>query len=272
MRLRALQYGGGKGGGWQGVCVGDWIARQLPTRSLYAEPMAGMAGVLLRRNPSGIEILNDADSSISNWWMCVRDLPEEMEHRIAASPLSEPDFDRAKVLLATPFDFDAEAPCLRRAHALTVVLQCGVRHTAGSGASFAVRWKHNPRVQLRSDMPTIRPLAQRLSGVQLLARDGLDILARLARKPEAVVYVDPPYGGLRDYAAEVDRGALREALAAQRGACAVSGFDDDWDCLGWRSAALSRNFIHMGNQAGETSRRVERLWMNYPPTRPGIFG
>lgn len=40
----------------------------------------------------------------------------------------------------------------------------------------------------------------------------------------------------------------------------------------WRSVSLDRSFIHMGNQAGQESRRLERLWMNYPPIRPGIFG
>ena len=269
-RLRALQFLGGKGGRWAGRCMGEWIAGHLPMRGTYIEPFGGMAGVLIQRPPAGTEILNDADHAIVNWWAAVRDEPERLEHIVANSPCAESDFLRAADLLASPFVYDPTTPDINRATALTRVLMFSVRHSNGKQPSFIIRWKDNPRVILRKDTPTIRALAGRLHGVQLLARDGLDIMARSAREEDAVVYVDPPYDGtLKDYGASVDTDALREALLAQRGACAVSGFGDSWDSLGWRRAEIRRTFPGLGWEGRVASPRFERLWMNYPDHRTG---
>ena len=270
--LRALQFLGGKGGRWAGRCVGEWIARRLPVRGTYIEPFGGMAGVLLNREPAGTEILNDADGDIVNWWACVREAPERMERLVAASPYAEADFLRARALLAEAAPFDPAAPDLARAAALTRVLMFGVRHSNGRRPTFAIRWRNNPRVIMRADAPTIRALAGRLHGVQLLARDAIEIMARSAKEPNACVYVDPSYANtLDDYGATVDRDRLREALEAQVGACAVSGFGSEWDCLGWRREEFRRTFPGLGTEGGQVQDRTEVLWCNFPPPKR-LFG
>ena len=80
MTLSALSYYGGKSGGHGSSGRGRWIASLLPgdTRTLYAEPYAGMLGILLQRAPAKLEIVNDLNRRIVNWWRVVRDHPDEL--------------------------------------------------------------------------------------------------------------------------------------------------------------------------------------------------
>ena len=83
---RTLPYYGGK----RGYGKAEWIASFLPHTpdSCYVEPFAGMAAVLLARSPVDIEILNDANERIVNWWRIVRDEAEEFGRLIDFSPFS----------------------------------------------------------------------------------------------------------------------------------------------------------------------------------------
>lgn len=50
----------------------------------------------------------------------------------------------------------------------------------------------------------------------------------------------------------------------QQGRVAVSGYGDEWDCLGWRRVE-KEGLVRRPNQ---TARKVvEVLWMNYPSDR-----
>ena len=88
---------------------------------------------------------------------------------------------------------------------------------------------------------------------------------------DAVVYCDPPYrnADTSPYRHVPDWTALEEVLRAQTGRVAVSGYGDDWDSLGWRSAELpSEVRVYT---AGEMSKldRNEKLWMNLSAARGG---
>ena len=51
--------------------VPHWINSLLPSTkecTLYVEPFCGMMGVLLSRQESFCEIVNDANERVVNWW------------------------------------------------------------------------------------------------------------------------------------------------------------------------------------------------------------
>ena len=87
---RTLPWYGGK----RGYGKAEWIASFLPHTpdSCYVEPFAGMAAVLLARPPVDIEILNDANGRIVNWWRIVRDEPEEFGRLIDFMLFSRAEF------------------------------------------------------------------------------------------------------------------------------------------------------------------------------------
>ena len=101
------------------------------------------------------------------------------------------------------------------------------------------------------------------SAWSLEAIDACELLERVAGEAGAVIYVDPPYPSVKPlYGSEPDWTRLRAALAAQRGAVAVSGYGDEWDALGWRRVER-RTTTQIG---ASVDHRVEVLWANYDAT------
>lgn len=122
-------------------------------------------------------------------------------------------------------------------------------------------------------------LAERLWNVQIENSDALRLLERLAREETAVIYCDPPYYSAdhSPYSGAPDFEALAEALKAQRGRVALSGYPGEWDSLGWHRSESST--VHRPIGAMERGKspepRREVLWTNYDPetiTGRRLFG
>ena len=254
---RSLPYYGGK----RGYGKGGWIAGLLPweKNSCYIEPFAGMAGVLLARKPVTVELLNDLNGRVVNWWRVVRDQPEEFGWLVEHTPLSRDEFRWACAAVD-----DQELPDIRRALAFHVLIsQCiNVGDNSLSGGSWRRKISTHLWSKGRWTAGQIQNLAGRLMEVQLENTDGLALLERIADCDYAVIYCDPPYptADTSPYAwGNLDFDRLADLLRSQRGAVAVSGYPGEWDCLGWaaeRKPALRQQI------AGGGEPRTEVLWRN----------
>ena len=265
--MTALPYYGGKALRGGNGAVTRWLLRALPMRHGYAEPFGGMLGLLLARPPARNEVVCDADGSITNWWRAVRAQPDELARMVRDTAQSAHDFALARRILdEPPPETMPEEGDLRRAWAFFVVVSGSVFH-GPANRTFAIRLgpREGPRPR-----PEIHRLADRLRDVSLVDGDAVGLLDRLADREHYAVYVDPPYAGayLTPYAAEVkDRAALAEVLRRQRGACAVSGYADEWDCLDWRRFAFPTT---VALSDGRRREREEVVWANFAPPE-GLF-
>ena len=61
-----------------------------------------MAGVLLARQPAKLEILNDLNGRVINWWRAVRDEPDEFGYLVEHTPLSRDEFGWARNNIDNP--------------------------------------------------------------------------------------------------------------------------------------------------------------------------
>lgn len=106
----------------------------------------------------------------------------------------------------------------------------------------------------------IELLAQRMIDVEIRHTDGIKLLHKLADVREAVVYCDPPYytTAIDAYDTGIDIEGLTEALAAQKGAVAISGYGEEWDHMGWNRAVRRRPAKH-----SKTHNAQEVLWANF---------
>ena len=258
-KYRSLPYYGGK----RGYGLAEWIAGHLPVDDniAYIEPFAGMAGVLLARPAVKIEILNDLNGRVVNWWRAVRDEPDAFGWLVENTPFSRAEFEWACASL----DDESLTP-LRRALAFHVAVHQSMMHGDGAQSLAAVPVGQQRLATLgRFDRAGITRLADRLRSVQLESVDALDLLKRTADYEACAVYADPPYPTADTSAYAVDRvdiDALAAAFQAQRGAVAVSGYGSEWDVLGWRKVtkpAVRRNFVVSGKGG---SPRTETLWLN----------
>ena len=260
--MRAMGYYGGKSSGGA-TGVGAWVARSLPweKRSTYIEPFAGMLGVLLRRRPVELEVVNDLDHRVVNWWRVVRDHPDELERLLSATPHSRVEFERCLE------DTDDEIEAARR---FTVMVTQAV---GGMTAAKASNWmskkgRASVVVDYAARIPALR---ERMRKVQLENTDAIKLLDRVSDLAHAVIYCDPPYttADTAAYAfSRFDKGAMVEVLRAQKGRVAVSGYNDEWDELGWRceTRACMRFQIN-----GVREGRIEKLWMNYDAPKCGVL-
>ena len=284
---RTLPYYGGKNKyGKSGI--GKKIARILPSSDVYIEPFAGMLGVLLQRKPAKCEIINDLNSDLINWWRCIRDKPEEFQHLVEFTPSSREELSEAFDFLNESNNTSFVMPDLRRGLAYNTLISNSIVH--GYNKSWAI--KFSP-MSNRIHFPSVMNLAKRLRHVQIENKDAFDILKRVASIDEAVVYCDPPYStaDTSPYKCAIsDKEAMKEVLLRQEGACAISGYNDEWDNLGWirrdkvqeGACAISgyndewdnlgwiRTEIKsktngIGKQSHRNLPRIEVLWTNFVP-------
>ncbi len=256
---RSLPYLGGKSlRSTSGT--GRWIADVLPWKfdTSYVEPFAGMLGVLLQRRKTRVEIANDINERVVNFWRVLREKPDELFDLLDNTPHSRTEFERA-------LDFLDGADPVMRAWAFRVRCVQSFHHTDKPGAWRRV-WSPNTSVSSRFKREGLQALADRLRDVILENRDALHILEKMQNEKKSVLYCDPPYrsatGAVFYEKTALDIQRCGELLKSQKGKVAVSGYNDEWDFLGWQALEFET----------QTSARIirlqktEKLWINFEPT------
>ena len=272
MKLVALPYFGGKSTLARGS--GPWVNSLLPTRTdcLYAEPFAGMLGVLLGRPPSHVELVNDLNDRVVNWWRVIRDKPTEFLEVYEWTPNARREYEDAYDNLDNPAWSDVQ-----RAVAFTTILERGLIHGDG-GSRKAWGVSYNPSI---GSIPRRRPemvyaLSDRLRHVQIENRCAVKVVTQLSSIEDAIVYLDPPYRSAGTSAYRhgdgVDHEALKAAVLSCRGMVAISGYEGDgWGELGWREESFESIRVTMHAGGNRTSPRREKLYMNYDPPQQKLL-
>ena len=261
--LAAMPYFGGKASRVQGT--GRWIAALLGTgEECYAEVCGGMLGLMLQRPRAPKEIANDLDGLVFNWWHVVRDRHDELAELLEWTP------DLCRQTLGGAFS-EMESDCpIRRAWAFTVIngMSAAQAGFGPSGHNIALTYdaKVTPRrLAVRS---RLKALAERIRHVQLECTDAVGLLERVARHPDSLSYVDPPYRSVSSapYRHSIDYDALIAVCRTARGRIAVSGYRDEYPELeeaGWRHHDFKAYTGTPSPDASNREPRVESLWMNF---------
>lgn len=175
------------------------IADALGEHSFYFEPFCGSAAVLLAKKPGNVEMINDLHGDLTNLARCLK-------HRSAGAELvrstrrvlfCEGVFEDAVADIAEPFP-EGRGLHVDRAVSFLIASWMGRNGIAGSRetGSLAVRWAAgggDPAVRWQSVVRSIPAWRSRLARVQILQRDAIEILWKLADKPGLAIYADPPY-------------------------------------------------------------------------------
>lgn len=259
------------------------IAALLPPHRSYIEPFCGSAAVLFAKQPSPIEVINDLDGAVVNFFRVLRAQPDELQRQLALSPYSRAEWHACRDI------DDASVTDLERARRffVRVTQSFAAKPGPGTGWSCSTSRVTPPSVTTASAVERLQAVAARLRRVAIEQCDAVELIGRLARS-DSVLYVDPPYvfdtrkdiskrGSAGDYRHELpDDGHVR--LAATLHACPghvlLSGYPSPlYDELyrGWHHidfAAFASAGARKGAQLG---RRTERLWSNRPFTIGSLF-
>ncbi len=255
----ALRYYGGK---W---VMAPWIIAHFPAHEVYVEPYAGAASVLLRKPLSPIEVYNDLDGEVVNFWRMLRERTDDLVRAVALTPYSRAELKAA----AEPTDDPLE-----RARRLFVLSWQGrSRNSWSAGWRFARsrQGRHWTPADDWADAERLYAIADRLSHVQVECSPALDVIERFDT-PDALFYCDPPYvaetrsgrWAENAYAFEMsddDHRELAEVLAGIEGMAIVSGYESDlyaeiYD--GWTVEKRIATTDHRGSQRFAT----ECLWLS----------
>ena len=153
---------------------------------MYVEVFGGGGSVLLNKERSVREVLNDANGNLINLYRVVREHPDELKDRLLYVMHSREDFKIAQRRLA---QFSYKDDILRAADFYQVVRQS----YAGNGKQFSAVAR-----SMWAGFPAIDRVAGRLQGVTLEKED-FGVIFQRYDSPTTVFYIDPPYFFTEDY-------------------------------------------------------------------------
>lgn len=153
---------------------------------IYVEVFGGGGSVLLNKERSVREVLNDANGNLINLYRVVREHPEELKDRLLYVLHNREDFKLAQRRLA---QFPPADPIQRAADFYQIIRQS----YAGNGKQFCTVAR-----SMWAGFPAIDRVAGRLQGVTLEIEDFETIFQRYD-SPNTHFYLDPPYFFTEDY-------------------------------------------------------------------------
>lgn len=258
-RRPLMRYFGGK---WR---IAPWIVKHFPPHTCYVEPFAGAGSVLLRKEPSEYEYLNDADAEVVNLFDMLRTRHDEFIRAIELTPFSRLELRRS----LEPTDDLLERA--RRLYIRAWQARGGPRAQWNTGWRFQVVKARGKRAADDwNDIGHLWGIVNRLKQVGIECDDYVPVLGRFDA-PTTLFYVDPPYlgttrsrrwldkGYAHDFTTEDDHRALAGHLAALAGMVVLSGYPSDL----YRELYCDQGWeMRSKRTKTDVGYAVEAIWIN----------
>jgi DNA adenine methylase len=255
-----ISYYGGK------QQLANIIVGLIPPHRLYCEPFLGGGAIFFAKEPSKVEIINDTNGEIINFYEVLQRDFTALETEVAISLHSRKQHRQAEVIYQNPEMFDR----IKRAWAVWVLanssygcmLDGGYGYDRTGGTSMKLAHK---RAGFTVDY------AVRLQRVQIECCDALRII-RSRDMEEAFFYLDPPYVGTDqghyDGYSQEDFDRLLGLLESMQGKFLLSSFrnkslDDFTKRNGWSKLEIKKK-CSMTNRYDNPKIKTEILTANYP--------
>lgn len=267
----ALRYHGGK---WR---LAPWIIRQFPAgHDVYVEPFAGSASVLFRKERSPIEVLNDLDGDVVNFFRVLREQKNALINAISLTPFAVEEWKLSMEPSHDPIE-----------KARRFYVRCYMNR-AGGTAQWLSGWRRqkvftrelNGAANMGSAAVSfaktehLYDVADRLRGVFIESIEAIEVIQRYDT-PRTLFYLDPPYvhetrskWAGKSYRHEMTDDQHRELLVLLNGIngmAIISGYDCELynDLLGATGWIRKENEVRVNATGPDgTGRNVEVLWIS----------
>jgi DNA adenine methylase len=255
-KRQALRYFGSK---WR---IAPWIISHFPPHICYVEPYSGAANVLLRKEPAHLEVLNDIDGEVINFFDVLRSRSAELIRAIVLTPFSRAEWRRSY----QPCDDPLEKA--RRFY----IRSWQSRGGKISGWRFQRSYHAKRNVCDWNAVEHLWDVVQRLKLVQLECDEAIPVIQRFDT-PQTLFYLDPTYlpgvktskNSYRHEMTEADHVELAKVLRTIRGMAIISHYPaplyremyGNWLMVTKKTRA--DNTTKPGTEA-----RVECLWLSPP--------
>ncbi len=265
----------------------------LPQHQVYVEVFGGGASLLFAKPRSSLEVYNDLDSGLVNFFRVLRD-PEqskELQRRLVLTPYAREEY--AVCYQQKEIDPDP----IERARMWYTAVRGAF---SGVVANHPTSWCHQVGVHggANAAMSFVRAVdclsetAMRFRGVQVEHKEACDVIAHYDA-PSVLFYCDPPYvlatrkgHGYHHEMDMTDHERLLLTITQCQGMVILSGYDHplytamlpDWQCIHVLRHAYSAGLTRgtgrrgKGSASDPASQRIECIWIKPNALRqPTLF-
>ena len=263
-RIIAFPYYGGKNSQL------GWLLPLLPYNTRYVEPFGGSAAVLLNRERSPIEVYNDLNEDVVNFFRVLREQHDELRDLLYLTPYAKTEFHNSH----DPTDDPLEKARRFFVHSRQAFM--GMSRTWATGFQIRKGWSQMISRWL-GGIDKLEDVVTRLTGVLIECRPALKVIENYDCS-DTVQYLDPPYmletrTAKEGYTFELERQdhvELLELVLSCDSKFAISGYDNDL------YNSMLKDWFRFEDKvkqlAGPRGFRQEILWTNYDPLSVSDFG
>lgn len=194
------------------------IVELFPEHTCYVEPFLGGGSVFFWKEPSKVEVLNDYDNHVVNFFKILRDNEEELMGRIENTLISR------KLFMEYRQSNWKELDSVERAYRFYYIIKC----------SFGGLWRFNqqgecnspfagspspkakPTPYTKNSLNSLKKAHKRLQGAIIESDDYVSIVKRYDRV-DTLFFFDPPYDTEYSYGVSFDYDELLEVCRSMRG-------------------------------------------------------
>lgn len=242
------------------------ILPNFPTHTLYAEPFCGGAALFFAKEASEIEVLNDTNSELINFYRVLQNRFVELEKMVSVTLHSRGLHRDANVVYSHPHLFDE----VKRAWAVWVL------STQSYCAMLDGSWGYDKSKQTTTKKITNKrnqfseQYAVRLQNVQVECADALYIIGSRDSE-QSFFYCDPPYFnsdcGHYDGYSEQDFENLLKLLSTIKGKFILSSYPSPLleryvKASGWHYRCFEQG-VSVNAKGGYLKRKWEMVTANF---------
>jgi len=235
----------------------------IPEHKIYVEAFFGGGAVFWSKDQSNVEVINDLNGQVINFYRQLKDNSEALKKRIESTPYSRESYKQAMVVYNAPYLFDE----VTRAWSFWVATVQGFSNKIGSWRCAQNTNKEcvlleNKKLLIGDDT------SERLKYVQIESKDAVKLIKK-HDTPETFFYLDPPYvdsnqGHYGGYMQE-HFNELLDTLKTIKGKFLLSSYPNTrlkelTDSEGWNSIG---NDLPLSASSRSGKRKVEMLTFNY---------
>jgi len=251
--------------------IASQIVAQLPPHNAWVEAFCGSAALTLAKRPSQIEVINDINGEVVNFFNQLRNNPSNLSQALKLTPYALDELKLARAPKKKLTD-------LERARRFFVAAMMAINGSFGKdlgGFSFSnsyARRNMEARVSRWKAMPSyLELIAERLSRIRIENKDAIELFSDFRNRPATLVYFDPPYLGNRvrgydhDQCSEKYHERLLNAVLKAKCMVFLSGYENDL----YNDYLTSANRWHKKHikattrsHNGKDIKRKEIVWYN----------
>ncbi len=222
-----------------------WIVRHFPTHpQTYIEPFGGSASALFHKRRSPVEIYNDLDSHLFNFFKVARNRPNDLIAVLRLTAYCRSEYDECFAKLNAGFCHDDPVEWARQ-------FFVALWQSIGGSSSRAAKANRSKNSLFYAAVEHLSFVADRLMFVRIEQMEAIDLIERHLHDADTLIYVDPPTVANSTY--HID---LAARLVDAKGYVVISGAPSDinetlYREAGWQSITREQN-----------NRNPLCLWLN----------